>query len=224
MAKYLNIDLIFRNRIEAGIILAEKLGPLKLTNPIIIALPRGGVQVAKPISEKLNAKLEIMVSKKIGAPNNPELAIGAVTSCGDYVISPYVQEVFNDTPFNGEKKWDYIQKQVVYLINECKDREKNYYKDVENERVSYKGKNIILVDDGTATGMTAQAAIKSLKKQEPSYIVLAIPVISSQAYDEILILVDKIITLKIPRDFIAVGLHYEDFSTVTDDEIKAMLV
>lgn len=224
MAKYLNTDLIFKNRTVAGEKLAEKLIPLKITNPVVVALPRGGVQVAKPISKKLNAKLEIMVSKKIGAPGNPELAIGAVTSYGDYVISPYSKEIFYGTPFDGEKKWDYIQKQVVYLINECKEREKNYFKGIKSEHATFNGKNIILVDDGTATGMTAQAAIKSVKKQEPLYVVLAIPVISTQAYDEIAPLVDRIITLKIPMDFIAVGLHYEDFAAVTDDAIKSMLV
>lgn len=216
MSKYKNIDLIFQDRTEAGKMLAEKLIFYRLQDPLVVALPRGGVTVAKPIADKLNGKLDIMVSKKIGAPNNPELAIGAVTSHGDYVISSY-------SDFEGsENKWDYLQRQIVYLVNDCKEREKKYHRGVSLERF-YSGKNIVLVDDGTATGMTALAAIKSIKKQDPNSLILAIPVISSQAYDEISKQVNKIETLKIPRDFIAVGVHYKNFEPIMDEEIRALL-
>ena len=220
MVKYLNIDLIFKDRTSAGEELAEKLVSYKLKDPIVIALPRGGVAVAKPISDKLNAKLDIMVSKKIGAPGNPELAIGAVTSRGDYVFAPYVNETLCRISDKDEDRRSYLQKQIVYLINNCCDREKKY----NVQTTSYKEQNVILVDDGTATGMTALAAIKSIKKQNPAFLVLAIPVISSQAYDEIEKQIDKIETLKIPRDFVAVGVHYESFDAVSDDEIKTILL
>lgn len=219
MAKYLNTDLIFKDRTSAGEKLAEKLISYKFKDPIVIALPRGGVAVAKPISDKLNASLSIIVSKKIGAPKNPELAIGAVTSCGDYVIAPYLNEAFYKVSDKDEDIKDYLQKQIVYLINDCRERENKY--DVQSH--SYENQNVILVDDGTATGMTALAAIKSIKKQNPAFLVLAIPVISSQAYDEIEKLVDKIEALKIPRDFIAVGVHYESFDAVSDDKIRHIL-
>ncbi|MBI3590957.1 MAG: phosphoribosyltransferase [Candidatus Melainabacteria bacterium] len=220
MAKYLNTDLIFKDRTDAGNQLANKLSSYKSRDSIVIGLPRGGVAVAKPIAKVLDSKLDIIVSKKIGAPNNPELAIGAVTSYGDYVISSYVDYEL------GEQKWDYLQKQIVYLVKDCQEREKKYLssRDAPVECLSYKNRNIILVDDGTATGMTALAAIKSIKKQNPNFIILAIPVISSQAYEEIVNLVDKVETLKIPREFGAVGVHYENFEPVTDDEIKKMLV
>lgn len=224
MVKYSNIDLIFKNRIEAGKQLALKLSDLKLVNPVVVSLPRGGVSVAKPIADALHSEHEVMVSKKIGAPNNPELAIGAVTSLGDYVVSPVSQEIFYETTSQRESKWDYLQKQIVYLINDCREREKKYREGIKrNIEPSYKDKDVIIVDDGTATGMTAMAAIKSIKKQEPKSITLAIPVISSQAFEEISALGVKIITLKIPRDFVAVGVHYEDFSAVTDDQIKRLL-
>ena len=219
MAKYLNVETIFKNRTHAGELLAEKLLSYELKDPIVIALPRGGVEIAKPIAKKLHAKLDIIVSKKIGAPNNPEFALGAVTSHGDYVIAPY-----SDFEL-GDKKWDYIQKQIVYLINDCREKEKKYFccRGAPLGRL-YTGQNVILVDDGTATGMTALAAIKSIKKQNPAFLILAIPVISTQAYDEIEPLVNKIETLKIPRDFVSVGLHYEDFQAVSDDEIKKILL
>ena len=224
MAKYTNIDLVFKNRTDAGQKLAEKLLDYKLTDPIIVALPRGGVSVAKPIAEKLNAKLDIMVSKKIGAPNNPELAIGAVTSHGDYVIAPYAQEAIYELPLQSENVSNYIQKQIVNLVNDCKEREKIYFSCRDGfETHPYEGKNVILVDDGTATGMTALAAIKSIKKQKPIFLILAIPVISYQAFDEIKDQVNKIETLKIPHEFIAVGVHYENFEAVLDEEIRAML-
>ncbi len=218
MSKYKNIDLMFRDRVHAGELLADKLVSYDLKNPLVIALPRGGVMVAKPISDRLGAKLDIMVSKKIGAPGNPELAIGAVTSHGDYVISSYSEVEL------GNKKWDYLQNQIVYLINDCKEREKRYCADVLKKDSFYENKNIILVDDGTATGMTALAAIKSIRKQNPSYLILAIPVISFQAYDEIKKQVNKIETLKIPKDFLAVGVHYENFDAVSDEDIRNMLL
>ena len=116
-----------------------------------------------------------------------------------------------------------MQAQIVHLVKECQEREKKYLcRDAPPGRL-YEGQNIILVDDGTATGMTALAAIKSIKKQNPKSLILAIPVISTQAYDEIKPQVDRIETLKIPRDFGAVGLHYIDFEAVTDDEIKEMI-
>ena len=219
MAKYLNADLIFKNRTQAGETLAEKLVEYKLENPFIIALPRGGVPVAKPIAERLNAKLDIIVSKKIGAPNNPELAIGAVTSHGDYIISPYYDMELRD------KKWDYLQKQIVYMINDCREKEQKYIscKGVPVGRPKYENANIIIVDDGTATGMTALAAIKSIKKQNPKSITLAIPVISNEAYEEIEEMIDKIETLKIPKEFIAVGVHYQDFHSVSDEEIRDVI-
>lgn len=217
MGKYLNPDLTFVNRIEAGKQLSEKIFLLKLSNPIIVALPRGGVEVAKPIADKLNAGLDIIASKKIGAPNNPELALGAVTSHGDYVISSYSGYEL------GEKKWDYLQNQIIYLVNDCREREKKYFEELARKHISYTNQNIILVDDGTATGMTALAAIKSIKKQNPKFILLAIPVISSQAYDEISPQINRIETLKIPREFIAVGVHYINFDAVSDEKIIKIL-
>ena len=185
MPKYINSDLIFENRTEVGKQLAEKLveachgKPLHhdkpLQNPVVIALPRGGVPVAKPISDLLNVKLDIMVSKKIGAPNNPELAIGAVTSHGDYVVAPYFLDMLNEVNFQGEKKWDYIQEQIVRLTKDCQEKEKQYCggKDVVLQCL-YEGHDVIIVDDGIATGMTAMAAIKSIKKQNPKNIILAV--------------------------------------------------
>ena len=224
MAKYLNIDLIFKDRTDAGKELANKLFGYKLVSPIVIALPRGGVSVAKPIADILHAKLDIMVSKKIGAPGNPELAIGAVTSHGDYVISAYVGSI-HELILPGQNKWDYLQEQIVYLVNDCKEKEEKYLSSSGGfETHHYHGKTVVIVDDGTATGMTALAAIKSIKKQNPLQIILAIPVISSEAYDEINLQVNKIETLKIPREFIAVGVHYKDFNAVTDEEIKGLLI
>lgn len=218
MPKHINDDLIFENRTEAGKKLAEKLVgacPL-LENPIIVALPRGGVPVAKPISDLLYTKLDIIVSKKIGAPFNPELAIGAVTSLGDFVIAPYIETEFS------KNKSEYIQDQILYLIKDCQEKEKQYHGETPVEHL-YKGHDVIIVDDGIATGMTAMAAIKSIKKQNPKNIILAIPVISHEAYEELNALVDKIEFLKMPKSFIAVGIHYLSFEQVSDAEIRELL-
>ena len=225
MPKYINSDLIFENRTEAGKKLAEKLILHRFQNPVVVALPRGGVLVAKPISDLFHARLDIMVSKKIGAPNNPELAIGAVTSHGDYVIAPYFLDLPNEINFQNEKKWDYIQGQIVYLIKDCQEKEKLYRGGCRDAPVGrlYTGHDVIIVDDGIATGMTAMAAIKSVKKQNPENIILATPVISHEAHEELRKQVNKIEFLKIPQDFIAVGVHYLSFEQISDEEIQAML-
>ena len=214
MSECFNPNLIFKDRNHAGELLAEKLIECELKEPFVIALPRGGIEIAVPISKKLDGKLDIIVSKKIGAPGNPELAIGAVTSHGDYVIAPYVETEL------GDMKWDYLQKQIVYLVNDCKEREKKYLsgRDALPGRL-YRGHDVIIVDDGIATGMTAMAAIKSIKKQNPKNIILAVPVISDETYDELSKHVDKIVTLKIPKEFVAVGVHYKEFNPVSDDVI-----
>ena len=227
MPKYINSDLIFKSRTEAGKQLAEKLieacrGKPLLEKPIVIALPRGGVPTAKPISDLLHTKLDIMVSKKIGALFNPELAIGAVTSHGDYVIAPYYMDMLNEVNLERENKWNYIQEQIVYLVKDCQEKEKKY-RSGRFEICHYTGNDVIIVDDGIATGMTMIAAIKSIKKQNPKNIILAVPVISYEAFTELKEEVNKIEFLKIPRDFIAVGVHYTNFNQVSDEEIKGML-
>ena len=211
-------DLIFEDRMQAGKCLAEKLIDLKLQEPLVIALPRGGVEVAEPVAKALGCKLEIIVSKKIGSPNNPELAVGAVTSHGDYVIAPYVETEL------GDKKMDYLQKQIPYLINDCVEREKKYLsgRDALPGRL-YRGHDVIIVDDGIATGMTVMAAIKSIKKQNPSSLILAVPVISDEAYKDLRNQVDKLIVLKIPKEFVAVGVHYKHFESVDDAKINSIL-
>ena len=214
MPKYINPDLIFENRTEAGKQLAKRFVNCKFENPIVVALPRGGVPVAKPISDLLHAKLDIIVSKKIGAPFNPELAIGAVTSSGDFVIAPYTEL--------GEKIQDYIKEQIVYLTKDCQEKEKKYCGNAHITHL-YTGHDVIIVDDGIATGMTAMAAIKSIKKQNPKNIILAAPVISHEAYEELRDQVNKIEFIKMPKDFIAVGVHYRNFDQISDKDIKSML-
>lgn len=219
MITSLNENLIFYDRQDAGIKLANKIADLQFKDVIVVALPRGGVPVAKPIADKLKAQIDIMVAKKIGAPGNPEFAIGAVTSHGDYIISSYFEEEVNDN-------LDYIKEKAQELISECKLREKQYK---ENLNISislnhpFSSKTILLVDDGTATGMTALAAIKSIKRQKPKKLIMAIPVISKEAYEEISSQIDQLIPLKIPDSFIAVGAHYTNFTPVTDNDIKNLL-
>lgn len=216
MINTINRELIFEDRMEAGKMLAQKLISYKSKNPIVIALPRGGVPVAAPIAEYLNAKLDILVSKKIGAPYNPEFAIGAVTSFGDYIIADYATHVLED------EENAYFKEHIKNLIEECKEKEKRY-RPQQCVQYSYENQCIILVDDGVATGMTTLAAIKSIKKQKPAMLVLAVPVISIEAYNEISKQVDKIETLKIPEYFMAVGNHYANFEAVTDEKVGLIL-
>lgn len=219
ISKSKNVDLIFQNRTDAGESLAKILKNDYIKNSIVVALPRGGIPVAIPIIRLLKATLDLLVSKKIGAPENPELAIAAVTSEGDYVISPFIVNELDD---DLEK---YIQKNITDLIESGKKREIDYRKNFKSILSShdYTGRNIILVDDGVAMGMTALAAIKTIKKHSPASIIFASPVISQEAYIEISKIVNKVVALKIPKDFQSVGAHYRDFSPVTEQEIAVIL-
>ena len=207
---------MFLDREEAGVRLALKLSKEKFPrDSIIVSIPRGGVIVGKTISEILGMALQVLLVKKVGAPQNPELAIGATGSNG--VV--YWDEKLIKYLSISDKEKDAIFSETVRGI---KAREKRL--GVESlKQIDLKRKTLIVVDDGVATGATAITAFKILEKLGSKKIVMATPVISRRTKKELQKYFDRVIAVETPRDFQAVGQFYRDFPQVEDEEVKALL-
>lgn len=201
---------MFDNRTHAGQLLAEKLAARNLKKPYILAVPRGGVAVASPIAAKLQVKMGILIAKKIGHPLNPEVAIGAIMPDGSlihdnqYVSSIGVkQENFDQLADEARKQLEERMKVYEAII-------------IKNHEV--KDRDIIIVDDGIATGYTMLAAIKWLKKWNPTSITVAVPVAPNDFTIRIRNQQVEVVCLEEPDVFTAVGSYYKDFSQMTDKE------
>lgn len=205
----------FYDRKEAGQKLAgaikSQVPDLKSKNSIILALPRGGVIVAKEIADVLKVPLDILIVRKIGYPNNPEYAIGAVGESGEMVLSEDGEAV---NP-------DYLKNEVEKEKEEVKRRLKEYRG--EKEALNLKNKIAFLVDDGLATGLSMRSAIKEVKTKNPAKIIVAIPVAPPETVLDLKKEADQIICLETPSPFFAIGNFYTNFEQVTDEEVKEAL-
>ena len=200
---------VFKNRKEVGLLLADQLEKYRNTNSIVLAIPRGGVPVAYEISKKLKLPLDVILSKKIGHPYNKEFAIGAV-SLETMVVHKH-----------SEVSEEYINSEVTQLRKQLKEKYKLYRGNYQP--LAVKGKNIILVDDGIATGSTLLASIAMLRKSNPSKIIVAVPVAPEDAIVTFQVEADEFICLTSSKYFNSVGEFYEDFRQVEDDEVIHML-
>jgi putative phosphoribosyl transferase len=203
--------IIFNDRREAGEMLAQKLISYK-NDPasLILALPRGGVPVAYEVSQKLNLPLDIIVSRKVGHPNQPEFAVCAVTENNFVLCDENIRHYLDPNWLSNE-----IKKEHQETIR----RRKEY----KPKRLTIKNKNTILIDDGIATGLTARAAIQEVKNYKPKKVILAVPVISIQVVKNITNLVDELVAINIPDYFGAVGMFYRNFPQLTDKEVIELL-
>jgi len=205
----------FRDRQDAGIILARYLNNYaNQSNVIVLALPRGGVPVGYEIALALSVPLDIFIVRKLGIPGHEEVAMGAIAS-GDTVI--FNETLINSLHLNQSSIDSILQSEQQELMR----RERLYRGNRAFPALS--GKTVILVDDGMATGASMQAAVAALRKHEPASIIIAIPVAAPQTCEEIAKLVDRIVCPMKPINFYAVGLWYESFSQVSDDEVIALL-
>lgn len=200
---------ILKDRIEAGLLLSEKLKKYQNSNTIILAVPRGGVPVGYIIAKSLHLPLDIVLSKKIGHPNNKEFAIGAVS-----MDSMTIDE-------HPEVPKKYIEDKIIRLRKLMQNKYEIYMGN--REPLDIKGKNIILVDDGIATGNTLLASITMLRKRNPAKIIVAVPVLP---YDTVPVFeknADEFVYLIASKYFRGVGSFYEDFNQVEDDEVIRLL-
>ena len=207
--------MIFRNRTEAGKKLAERLAAYGDDEDVLIlALPRGGVPVAFEVARSLHAPLDVFLVRKLGVPGHEELAMGAIASGGTRVLNESVV---------GHLR---IPKKAINTVAAHEQRELERRERVYREGLpppGVKGKTVILIDDGLATGATMRAAATALKEMQPKKIVIAVPVASLQACSEFRREVDVIVCAETPEPFYGVGRWYEDFSQTTDEEVRELL-
>lgn len=202
----------FQDRIEAGQILAVKLQKYKGSNAIILAIPRGGVPLGYTISRELNLPLDIVLSKKIGHPLHKEYAIGAVT-LGNRILSDVASHISTQ----------YLDEETKLIREKLKKNIKKYYGN--NKPQNIKGKIVILVDDGIATGNTVLSTVEMLFDEGPEKIIVAVPVAAPSAIKKMQHspYIDEVICILAPEHFVAVGQFYSDFEQVDDEIVKAML-
>jgi len=207
--------MIFYDRREAGQKLAVALKDYK-DNPkaIVLALPRGGVVVGAVVAQKLNLPLDIVVARKIGAPGNPEFAIGAVSEKGKVILNEETVSGYNIPS-------EYIEKESALQRAEVKRRLLEYRG--KKKPPCLQDKIVIIVDDGIATGASVKAAISSVKTERPQKIILAVPVAPSDTVRELKKEVDELICLETPEIFFAVGQFYQIFEQTSDEEVKELL-
>ena len=204
----------FHDREDAGKKLAAELRGYASEQPIVLALPRGGVPVGYEVAKALGAPLDVWVVRKIGVPWQPELGVGAVAEGGAVYLSDDLMEQL-------ELSEDVIADAVAVKRKEVAQRVKKFRGGRPGPAL--RGRTVILVDDGIATGGTVHAAIESIREQGPRRIVLAVPVAASQSLRELTPLVDKVVALLAPSDLAAIGYWYDDFDQVQDDEVVALL-
>jgi putative phosphoribosyl transferase len=201
---------MFKDRYDAAMELALKLEKYKITDGIVLAIPRGGVPIGYVIAKDLGFPLEIVLSKKIGHPSNPEYAIGSVSLDG-MVINDGVTDVSEE----------YIYRTAGKILQDLKTKFKYYMG--EQEPTNLKDKTVIIADDGIATGSTIVATIHSVKKMNPKKIIVAAPVASPSSIHKIESIADEVVVLQVPQNFMGVGQFYYDFSQVEDEEVILLL-
>ncbi len=207
--------MLFRDRTDAGQALAEKLKQYAdRPDVLVLALPRGGVPVGYEIARALHAPLDVFLVRKLGLPGHEELAMGAIATGGVRVLN---QDVVRPLQIPDE----IIDMVASQELHELERRERVYRGDRPPPAV--RGRTVILVDDGLATGSSMRAAVAALRQQGPARIVVAVPVGAAETCAEIRAQADDVICACTPDPFYAVGLWYRDFSQTTDDEVRELL-
>ncbi len=207
---------LFRDRWDAGQQLAVRLSAAGYPNPVVLALPRGGVPVGAEVARRLNAPFDIVLVRKLGAPHQPELAIGAIVdgSAPQTVLNEDIVARLGVTP-------DVIAEIARRELAVIERRRKTWL--AHHKALDLKGRTVLVVDDGIATGATMRAAMIAVRRQSPSKIVAAAPVGPASAASDLSPPADEVVLLETPAPFDAIGLYYRDFSQVPDEEVSRIL-
>ena len=216
-----NVDqLKFLNRVHAGNILAERLSTIPSLNSrdrsqaIVLGIPRGGVIIANIVARKLSTDFDIAIGRKLGAPENSELAIGAIMEDGTTYMNEYLIKALKLSE-------DYLEREKAKQLAEIKHRRALYPK---NREYSLRNRIVILTDDGIATGATIIAAARWIRKHSPNYLVIAVPVAAPQTVGILRQEADAVDVILSPEALNSVGQFYENFEPVTDDQVREILM
>jgi predicted phosphoribosyltransferase len=197
---------MYLDRIEAGSILAKALAKYQGQPGVILAVPRGGVPIACVVARELHLPVELLLTKKIGHPRNSEYAIGAVSLTDRYLVQHEgIPEAYI------EKETQRIRRRLNQMYHK--------FMGEDHRPEAMKGKTVIVIDDGIATGNTLMSAIALLRQEEPAHIIIAVPVASHKAIEKLSDLVDEIVCPLVPKTFLGVGAFYEHFDQVSDEEV-----
>ncbi|MFG1972163.1 phosphoribosyltransferase [Nonomuraea fuscirosea] len=202
----------FADRAEAGALLAERLQDAH--DPVILALPRGGVAVAAPIARALGAPLDVLVTRKIGYPPTPELGVGAIAEGGEPVFDLTLLSRLGLTP-----------ESVAHVVEDERRELSRRVRAYRGDRPlpALEGREVIVVDDGLATGSTARAALRAVARARPAKVTLAVPVGATETVESLRAEADEVVVLLTPIDFRAVGQWYEHFEQLTDADVLRLL-
>lgn len=206
--------MTFDDRLDAGRQLGEALQKYRHEEPIIMGIPRGGVVVAAEVAEALEAPLDVIIPRKIGAPHNPEVAIGAVTQDGTVIKDEAVVELLGLSDGQIRFLADRVSGEIARRVDRYRGG---------RSALDLQDKTVIVVDDGIATGFTVQAALKSIRNMKPRRLVLAVPVATVDTVHCLEGQVDELIVLEAPENFYAVGQFYSDFDQTSDEEVVEIL-
>lgn len=207
-------DRPFRDRREAGARLSERLAAYRDAETLVLGIPRGGVVVAAEVARRLGAELDVVVARKLGAPGQPELAIGAVTADGERILNEELVSELGVSPA-------YLELVTTEERAEAEQRERRFRGGRAAPRME--GRVVVLVDDGLATGATMRAAVRSVRRHHPARLVVAVPVGAPEACDALRREADEVVCLLEPELLFAVGLYYQRFEQTDDEEVRRLL-
>ncbi len=207
-------EALFHDRDEAGHALARLLGHFAPDHPVVLGIPGGGVPVAAALANDLDAELDVIVARKLGAPESSELAIGAVTANGGQYLN---EEIIAELGVSQA----YIEREIAHQMTEARRREELFRG--SNHHIPIEGRTVIVTDDGLATGATMRAAARSVRRRGSKRLIVAVPVGSVQACEALLAEADEVVCLHQPEPFWAVGFYYRHFAQVPDEEVTRIL-
>lgn len=207
------VSLPFHDRDDAARQLAAALGQYRGSHPVVLAIPRGAVPMGRIIADALEGDLDVVLVRKLGAPGNPEFAIGAIDERGRVMLSEHAEWAGADA--------GYVEREAQRQLALIRERRARYRPGQRG--IALAGRTVIVLDDGLATGSTMTAALMAARAQEPARLICAVPVAARESLAQVARLADEVVCLATPSPFNAVGLYYLDFTGVTDEEVIALL-